>query len=140
MSFHESFKERDNGAKSSEKSFAIVFTVVFLLIAMWPVFYGNEIRLWAFLLAALILGLGLFYPKILTPLNQAWYRLGIILHHIVNPLIMGILFFGIATPTGLIMRLFKGDILKQNWDRQAKTYWIERQDREKISRSFPNQF
>ncbi len=121
---------------SSNKSFGIVFAVVFSLIALWPLIKGNEIRLWSLIIAIIFLTLGLLNSKILTPLNKLWFKLGILLGNFIAPIIMGIIFFFVVTPTGIIMKLLRKDLikLKKNND---ESYWIEKKD---IKSSMKNQF
>ena len=121
---------------SSNKSFGIVFAVVFSLIALWPLIKGNEIRLWSLIIAIIFLMLGLLNSKILTPLNKLWFKLGILLGSLIAPIIMGIIFFFVVTPTGIIMKLLRKDLikLKKNND---DSYWIEKKD---IKSSMKNQF
>ena len=121
---------------SSNKSFGIVFAVVFSLIALWPLLKGNEIRLWSLIISIIFLTLGLLNSKILTPLNKLWFKLGILLGNFIAPIIMGIIFFFVVTPTGIIMKLLRKDLikLKKNND---DSYWIEKKD---IKSSMKNQF
>ena len=109
----------------SNRSFGIVFFVVFLLIATYPLLNHGDIRLWSLLLSFIFLILGLVNSKILTPLNKLWFRFGIFLGKIISPLIMGLIFFVVVTPIGLIMRLLKKDILALKYSEQ-KSYWIEK--------------
>ena len=110
---------------SSNRNFGIVFFVVFLLIALYPLTYGGEIRIWSLIISTIFLILGLLNSKILAPLNKIWFKFGILLGRIVSPLIMGIIFFLVVTPTGLIMRLLRKDILSLKYN-QNKSYWIEK--------------
>ena len=109
----------------SNRSFGIVFFVVFLLIAIYPLLNHGDIRLWSLLLSLIFLILGLVNSKILTPLNKLWFRFGIFLGKIISPLIMGLIFFLVVTPIGLIMRLLKKDILALKYS-EKKSYWIEK--------------
>ena len=109
----------------SNRSFGIVFFVVFLLIATYPMLNHGDIRLWSLLLSFIFLILGLVNSKILTPLNKLWFRFGIFLGKIISPLIMGLIFFVVVTPIGLIMRLLKKDILALKYS-EKKSYWIEK--------------
>ena len=109
----------------SNRSFGIVFFVVFLLIATFPLLNHGDIRLWSLLLSFIFLILGLVNSKILTPLNKLWFRFGIFLGKIISPLIMGLIFFLVVTPIGLIMRVLKKDILALKYSEQ-KSYWIEK--------------
>ena len=113
--------------KSSNKSFGIVFFIVFLIIATYPLLNDNEVRLWSLFISLIFLILGLLNSKILTPLNKIWFKFGIILGKIVSPLVMGIIFFFVVTPIGLIMRGFRKDILNLKFN-SKKSYWIEKKD------------
>ena len=110
---------------SSNRSFGIVFFIVFLLIALYPLTYNEEIRVWSVIISLIFLVLGLLNSKILTPLNKLWFKFGILLGKVVSPLIMGIIFFFVVTPIGLIMRLFGKDLLNLKYNKE-KSYWIKR--------------
>ena len=110
---------------SSNRSFGIVFFVVFLLIALYPLTYEGEIRIWSLIISIIFLILGLLNSKILSPLNKIWFKFGILLGKIVSPLIMGIIFFFVVTPTGFIMRLLGKDLLNLKYSKN-KSYWIEK--------------
>ena len=110
---------------SSNRSFGIVFFVVFLLIALYPLTYSEEIRIWSAIISLIFLALGLFNSKILTPLNKLWFKFGIFLGKIISPLIMGIIFFFVVTPIGLIMKLLRKDILNLKYNKK-ESYWIEK--------------
>ena len=110
---------------SSNRSFGIVFFIVFLLIALYPLSYSEEISFWSLIISLIFLILGLLNSKILTPLNKLWFKFGIFLGKVVSPLIMGIIFFLVVTPIGLIMRLFGKDVLNLKYNNN-KSYWIEK--------------
>ena len=110
---------------SSNRSFGIVFFVVFILVALYPLTYNSEIRLWSLLLSLIFLILGLLNSKILFPFNKLWFRFGIILGKVVSPIIMGVIFFFVVTPIGLIMRLFRKDNLNLKYN-DNNTYWIKK--------------
>ena len=110
---------------SSNRNFGIVFFIVFLLIALYPLIYNGEIRLWSLVISIIFLILGLINSKILTPLNKIWFKFGIFLGKIVSPLIMGVIFFFVVTPTGLLMKIFRKDILNLK-KKENKSYWIEK--------------
>ena len=110
---------------SSNRSFGIVFFVVFLLIALYPLTYEGEIRIWSLIISIIFLILGLLNSKILAPLNKIWFKFGILLGKIVSPLIMGIIFFLVVTPIGFIMRLLGKDLLNLKYNKN-KSYWIEK--------------
>ena len=96
----------------SNKSFGIVFCVFFLIVSLYPLINGENIRLWSLFLSVIFLILGLLNSRILTPLNILWFKFGIFLGRFVSPIVMGLVFFLVVTPTGLIMRMFKKDLLK----------------------------
>ena len=110
---------------SSNRSFGIVFFIVFLLIATYPLTYSGEIRVWSITISFTFLVLGLLNSKILTPLNKLWFKLGIFLGRIISPIIMGIIFFLVVTPIGLIMRLLRKDVLNLKYNNN-QSYWIEK--------------
>ena len=110
---------------SSNRSFGIVFFVVFLLITLYPLTYAGEIRIWSLIISIIFLILGLLNSKILSPLNKIWFKFGMLLGKIVSPLIMGIIFFLVVTPIGFIMRLLGKDVLNLKYNKN-KSYWIEK--------------
>ncbi len=110
---------------SSNRSFGIVFFVVFLLIALYPLINDNQIRLWSFIVSLIFLILGLIKSRILTPLNKLWFRFGLFLGRIISPLIMGIIFFLVVTPIGFIMRILGKDLLNLKYNNK-RSYWIEK--------------
>ena len=121
---------------SSNKSFGIVFTVVFGLIAFWPLIKGNDIRLWSLIISIIFLVLGLINSKILTPLNKLWFKFGIFLGNFIAPIVMSIIFFLVVTPTGIIMKILGKDLIKLKKNNE-KSYWIEKKN---IKSSMKNQF
>jgi hypothetical protein len=123
---HESFSAVETVTVGSERSFGMVFAVVFTIVALWPLKNGGEVRLWA-LGAAAFFGLAaLVAPQVLRPLNLLWFKFGLLLHHIVTPVVMGLLFFLTVTPTGLLMRATGKDPMRLKRDAAAKSYWIDR--------------
>lgn len=123
---HETFRDREVVKGSSNRAFGIVFAVVFAIIGAFPLISGTAPRWWALIVGALFLLAGLAFPGILAPLNRLWLRFGLLLHRIVNPLVMGLLFFLVVTPIGLIMRLIGKRPLLLETDPNAETYWIRR--------------
>ena len=111
----------------SNKSFGIVFCVFFLIVSLYPLINGENIRLWSLFLSIIFLILGLLNSRILTPLNILWFKFGIFLGRFVSPIVMGLVFFLVVTPTGLIMRMFKKDLLKLKKN-DLNTYWINRSE------------
>ena len=121
---------------SSNKSFGLVFFIFFFLVSIYPLFNHGELRYWALFISGIFLILGLLNSKILTPLNKTWFKFGILLGSIVSPIVMGIVFFAIVTPTSLIMRVLRKNLLNLKKDNK-KTYWIERS---KTESEMKNQF
>ena len=119
--------EPEDISSSTDRSFGLVFSVVFVVVALWPLLDGRPPRYWALLIACIFLFLAGFAPQILRPLNILWGRLGALLHRIVTPLVMSAVFFLVVTPTACIMRAFGKDPLRLRLDKNAKSYWIERQ-------------
>ena len=111
---------------SSNRSFGLVFFIVFIIIALWPLTSEDSIRIWSIILSLIFLILGLINSKLLTPLNQLWFKFGITLGAIVAPIVMGIVFFLVVTPTGLILNIMGKDLLNKKYDKKKKTYWIKR--------------
>ena len=109
----------------SKRSFGIVFFVVFLVIATYPLINGDELRLWSLIISLVFLFLGLVNSEILNPLNKLWFKFGIFLGKIVSPLVMGIIFFLVVTPIGLLMRLLNKDLLNLRFNNNG-SYWIEK--------------
>jgi hypothetical protein len=127
----------DNNIKiGSNRSFGIIFFFVFCLIAFYPLLKDGEIRIWSISVALLFLILGLINSRLLTPLNRLWFKFGIFLAKFVSPIVMAFVFFGVVTPTGLLMKFFKKDILKLKKN-SSKTYWIKKTEEKS---SMKNQF
>ena len=120
----------------TNKSFGIVFFLFFLIVSIFPLFKDGNIRIWSLIIALFFLILGLMNSNILTPLNKTWFNFGILLGSFVSPVVMGIVFFAIVTPTSLIMKVFGKNLLnlKRN---NKKTYWIERSE---IKRRMKDQY
>ena len=109
---------------NSNRSFGIVFSVVFIIIAIWPLLNNQDIRIWSLIISLIFLILGLINSKILSPLNKLWSKFGILLNKIIPPIIMFIIFFFVITPTGLILKLLGKDLLKLK-KKKLKTFWIK---------------
>ena len=120
----------------SNRNFGIVFSIVFLIIALWPLLSQNDIRIWSLIISGIFLVLGLINSKLLLPLNKIWFKFGIFLGNFIAPIVMGIIYFMVVTPTGLIMKMLGKDLLnlkKNNKD----TYWI---DKDNLNNDLKNQF
>ena len=111
----------------SNRSFGIVFFVVFLIIAFYPLINDENIRYWSLFISLVFLTLGLLNSNILIPLNKIWFKFGILLGKVISPIIMGIIFFFVVTPIGLLMKIFKKDLLNLKFNNK-KSYWIEKKD------------
>lgn len=120
----------------SNKSFGIVFFVFFFIVSLFPLFDGGNIRIWSLIISIIFLILGILNSKILTPFNQVWFKFGILLGKLVSPVVMGVIFFAIVTPTSIIMMVLQKNLLNLK-KCNKKTYWIERS---KIKSKMKNQF
>ena len=111
---------------SSNRSFGLLFFIVFLIVALWPLKYEEDIRLWSLVLSIIFFILGILNSQLLTPLNKLWFKFGMFLGSIVSPIVMGIVYFLVVTPTGVFMRLLGKDLLKTSKVKNVSTYWIKR--------------
>jgi len=111
--------------QSSNKNFGIVFFIIFMLISLYPLLNSGNIRFWALIISLIFLFFGILNSQILNPLNKLWFKFGIFLGKIISPLIMAIIFFLVVTPTGLLMKLWRKDLLNLKFNNK-KTYWIEK--------------
>ena len=126
MSIHGSLDDEDV-VGPSDRSFGFVFTGVFSIIALLPLWRGGAPRWWAVAAAVVILALALVWPRALAPANRIWLRIGLLLHRIVNPIVMGAIFYLVVTPFGLVMRLRRGGPASMRRpDKAATTHWIQR--------------
>ena len=110
---------------NSNKSFGIVFSIVFLLIAIYPLINNQELRIWSLIISTIFLILGLINSRALTPLNKLWFKFGLLLGRIVSPVIMGLIFFLVVTPIAFAMRIIGKDLLNLKFNKD-KSYWIEK--------------
>ena len=128
---------KNNNIKTgSNRIFGIFFAIIFFIIAFWPSINGDGIRSWPIPIAIIFLILGVLNSKLLSPLNKAWIKFGFFLGSIVSPFVMAFIFFLVLTPTGLILRLFKKDVLNLKFNKSG-TYWLEK---EKNKNTMKNQF
>jgi|TARA_B100001059_G_C17417022_1_gene371284 hypothetical protein len=119
----------------SNKSFGIVFFGVFFIIALYPLIYDNQIRVWALFISLFFLVLGLKNSKLLNPLNKIWFRFGMLLGKIISPLVMSVIFFTVVTPISVIMKILKKDLLRLKFN-DSETYWIKIQEKKKMKNQF----
>tara|TARA_Y100000741_G_scaffold227463_1_gene173748 strand:+ start:450 stop:845 length:396 start_codon:yes stop_codon:yes gene_type:complete len=122
---------------NSNRSFGVVFFFVFLIISLWPLLNGNPLRVWSIFVAIIFLILGLINSNFLTPLNKLWFKFGKLLGFIVAPIVMGVIFFLVITPTGFIMKMLGKDLLNKKYNNKIKSYWI---NREKSKSTMKQQF
>ena len=120
----------------SNRSFGIVFFIVFLIVSLWPLLNSNEIRIWSLIVSIIFLTLGLINSKALTPLNKLWFKFGIFLGNIISPIVMGIIYFAVVTPIALLLKVINKDVLSLKKTKQA-SYW---KNKEKYNSSMKNQF
>ena len=121
---------------SSNRSFGVVFFLFFLIVSIFPLLNDGNIKVWSIMLAVTFLILGILNSVILTPLNKTWFKFGILLGNVISPIVMGIVFFAVVTPTGLIMRIVGKNLLSLKKDNK-KSYWVEKSP---IKSKMKNQF
>ena len=109
----------------SNRNFGIVFFIIFLLISLWPLLNNEDFKSWSLVVSIIFLILGMLNSRFLSPLNMIWFKFGIFLGKIVSPLIMGVIFFFVVTPIGLLMRVFNKDLLNLKINNK-NTYWIKK--------------
>ena len=127
----------DNIKIGSNRSFGIVFFVVFFIIAIYPLLNDGSVRLWSLIISIIFLILGLLNSKILSPFNKIWFKFGLLLGKIVSPVVMGFIFFIIVTPVGLLMRILGKDLLNLKFSDKEYSYW---QKKSEIKSKMKNQF
>ena len=137
---HESFGRDEPVQTSSNRAFGLVFAAVFLIVGVWPWAFGGQIRLWSIAVGAAFLAAAWFWSAALAPLNRVWTRFGLLLHRIVSPIVLGVMFFLVVTPTGLLMRALGKDPLRLRFDRDARSYWIDRRPPGPAPDTLNNQF
>lgn len=126
MTTHEPVRSHRKVTVGSDRNFGIVFAAVFVIVGLGRLHRDGTIRWWAIAIAAVFLVCAFAAPHLLRPLNNMWFKLGLLLHNIVNPIVMGVLYFGAVVPMGLVIRLLGKDLLQLNFDRAANSYWIKR--------------
>lgn len=137
---HEDFRRQHRVEAGSERTLGLVFAAFFLIIGCLPLGGGGAVRGWAIVVAAACLATALLRPSLLAPLNRLWTWVGLLLHRVVSPLVLGALFFLVVTPIGLLMRARGKDPLRLRLDRASNSYWIERRPPGPAPDSMRNQF
>lgn len=120
----------------TNKSFGITFFLFFLIFSLYPLINNYKINVVFLVIATLFLILGLLNSNLLNPLNKAWMKFGYVLSKIANPIILFIIYFFIVTPTGLLLKMLKKDILELNIDKQKKSYWINKKNLSDMNNQF----
>jgi hypothetical protein len=124
---HENFAREAEVQAGSERSFGLVMAVAFGALGTLNWWHAGRVWLWLLAAAAAFLAAALVIPAVLKPLNQLWHRLGLLLHRIINPIVMGVVFYGTVLPTGLIMRALGNDLLRLRSEPDRDSYWIRRE-------------
>lgn len=137
---HESLERNEPVKGSSNRTLGLTFAAVFLIIGLWPWIFGGTLRLWSIGVSVAFAVVGLAVPVLLGPLNKAWTKLGLLLHKITSPIVLGIMFYVVVTPFGVVMRLLGKDLLKLRLDPDAKSYWVHREPPGPKPDTLPNQF
>ena len=140
MMAHEDLSRERDVESSSNRSFGLVFTLGFVFVAALPLLHGRGLRWWAVAVAALIGLAAVLKPEILAPLNRWWTRLEVMLGKLVSPVALGVLFYGVFTPMGALMRLLGSDSLKLKFESGAQSYWVVRDPPGPPPDSMTNQF
>ena len=123
---HENLSRSGEVAPGSERSFGVVFALVFAVVGLFPIFVSGEVLSGPLGISVAFLIVALAKPAILKPLNLLWFRFGLLLHKIVNPIVLAFLFYLVVTPGAVVLRLMGKDPLKRRFDRDVESYWIER--------------
>jgi hypothetical protein len=123
---HESYSRDEKIDGSSNRTFGCVFAALFALVGLLPLILGRAPRIWAFGVSGIFLLAALLFPSALAPLNRLWLRIGLLLHRVVSPIALGIMFFLVITPMGLLMRAMGKDPLRLRPEPDAGSYWIDR--------------
>jgi len=137
---HEDFSAKTAVENSTDRAFGVVFAVVFALVGLYPLLGADSVRWWAMAVAAAFAVLALAAPRVLAPLNRVWMRVGALLHAIVSPVVLAVMFYLLVAPIGLLWRLLGKDPLRLRFEPNAASYWIERSPPGPEPETFTNQF
>ena len=122
--------------KNTTRSFGILFFIVFFIIGIWPILSGNELRLWSFIIAIIFLILGIIQSRFLTPLNLAWIKFGELLGVIIAPIIMGLVYFLVVLPIGILMKILGKDLLELKFKKNVISYWNKKDTKINFNKQF----
>ncbi len=111
----------------SDRSFGLVFAGFFAIVALLPLLHDGRVRWWAIVVAGVFAAIAFIVPRLLHPLNRVWYALGLLLHRVVNPIILGLMFYGAILPMAMLLRWLGKDLLRLKRDPAAASYWIARE-------------
>ena len=140
LNFHEEFRNDAPPAFGSNRTFGFVFTALFAIVGLWPLLGSSKPHQWVLIAAVIFLVVTIVLPRALAPLHWLWQRLGLLLHKITNPVLLGLIFFGAVVPTGLVMRALGKRPLRLAFDPEAKSYWILREPPGPSPNSMKKQF
>jgi saxitoxin biosynthesis operon SxtJ-like protein len=140
VSFHENFQRPEDIALGSERGFGFVFAAFCAIVAAYMLWH-TRLAFWAWIAAAVtFVALATLLPRVLRPLNIAWSKLGLLIHHIVSPVMLALMFFAVFTPIAAWMRMTKSRPLRLQFEPDARSYWIVRDPPGPGASSFRNQF
>jgi len=141
MNTHEIIRRDEPIKGSSNRSFGLVIATALAIFGLWPVIFGDTGPRWWLVVPALaIIAAALVAPAVLTPLNRLWTKLGLLMHRVVNPVVMAAIYYGVVTPTGLIVRALGKDLLRLRRDPAAASYWVVRENPGSRGESMRQQF
>lgn len=140
QSTHETFSRDEKIVAGSDRSFGLVMAAAFAILTLLNGWHFGRVWPWTGGVAALFLAAALLRPAVLNPLNRLWLKFGLLLYKVMNPLVLGLLFFVTIMPIGLVMRAFGKDFLRLRLDSNAKSYWIDRTPPGPPPQSMRNQF
>jgi hypothetical protein len=132
--------EKNQPKPLDNRVFGLIFSGIFCLIGLFPLLFGEEVRQWAIVGAMAWAFPALLFPSILAPLNRFWALFGQFMHQIINPILMGIVFFLTVLPTALMLKLLGKDPMRRKMDENTDSYWISREQDSLSKESFDNQF
>lgn len=137
---HERIVARQNLSPGSVRGFGIVFTIFFLILSIWPVFSGESIRFWSLTTAGLLLCITVILPQAFKPFNALWFRLGLVIGWVVNPMVMFLIFVLSVVPTAIVLKLMRKNTLQLKFDQDEESYWIKREEFESSNETMRRQF